>query len=306
MAVVGSSNVNKGDNATPNQPAAPVHDHADGEEEFHMPAGLEPAGSVPPIEASDQLGAEPYAQPAPVTTVEEVVAPVTPVIEEPAPTPAVEETPAVSTYPETTSDAEKALYGIFEGAKVDYNTMNMLLGNVLQTGDLANFDIAAMGGILGPQNAAVAKVLLGTIQTAEQTAANESVRTLYETAGGQQQFNDMSAWAKAQGGETADLLNSAASNTNQTIQKVLTGNLMAMFKASPQYKAPAQLHNQEQTPANGIPNQDAAFEPITQREYAESLYALRKQGGWDGENYAHPKVKALVNRLNSSKAAGLL
>jgi len=276
MAVQGSSTLGDG---TPVD--IPVNQaRADGAEDFApVPLAEEQAP------ASDQLDNEPYehSDSSPSAT-----APID------VPTP-----PSTDSlgYPADVDEAFKDVLGVFKEKNIKFADVEMLLHETITSGDMNKLDTAAMDALLGSSSALVRMALQGALTTAK-AGALKTASALYDIAGSEAQFN--TAMASLQRGEdpSKDTVIAGLSSDNLAIQKLATEKMMSIFKASPNFTQPAQrVAGNNTTDGNGVPP-SAVVEPITQRQYADGLAALRKSGEWDGGAYTG-KALELAKRMSA-------
>jgi hypothetical protein len=258
------------------------------------PTTLEPNTDATTIQ--ERIAETPAPEPTPTLT--PAPTPETKPSEPPAPEPK----PAVKTqealraeykYPEG-DEATQAVYDVFAKNEVHYDTMQLLLSNVLTTGNLESFT-ADMQGILSPVDASVAKVLLGNIRD-NAYAKNEATYTArYDAAGGKANYDNMVTWAQGDP-EAAAILSTIDTQENTSIQKLLVGNLMLNFNNSG--NNPAQGTTVQASTTSGGANEapSTRLEPITARQYAEGLNKLCNDGEWNGETGSEPEAAKLLHK----------
>jgi hypothetical protein len=262
------------------------------------PTTLEPNTDATTIQ--ERIADTPAPEPTPATSPEPAPTP-TPTpepkpSEQPAPEPEVKTQEALRAeykYPEG-DEATQAVYDVFAKNAVPYETMKLLLSNVLTTGNLDSFT-ADMNGILSPVDASVAKVLLGSIRDNSYAKNEATYAARYDAAGGKANYDNMVAWAQGDP-EAAAILSTIDTQENTSIQKLLVGNLMLNFNNSG--NNPAQGTTVQASTTSGGANEAPAtrLEPITARQYAEELQKLCNNGEWNGETGSEPEAAKLLHK----------
>ena len=245
-------------------------DEAGKPEEFRMPPGLEPEPEV----------TEP---------VQDV-----PVQNDPVPS---EPQPVVTEYPDDVDPAFKSLLNVFKDKGVRYSDVELVLHDAVTTGDATKVNMEALTALMDTTSANLIAASLGGVLASVKAAAQAEVSKLHTIAGGVDQFNAALAYAKQT--NNANVLAGLESD-KPAIQQLATERMMSLFKARPN-----QTHTPNLRHGNNDPVQrpQQVLEPLSQRQYAEELYAMRKSGEWDGVSYHNPKVKSLVSRLRSTAKA---
>lgn len=130
----------------------------------------------------------------------------------------------------------------------------------------------------------------------------QRMQSIQTAAGGADAFNNAMQWAKDNTTIPADArnyINESLNSTNPLQAAQAAQYLSSLHQASPAFQ---QTPNLVVGDTQGVPAVSPTHTPITSREYAEGLMALRNDGKFDGQDYSHPDVQALKMRLLQSVA----
>lgn len=240
------------------------------------PAADEPAAAEPA--PTPQEPAEPAQEPTEEPTPEPA--------EEPAPTEEPEEEPqeeANLDYNEYEDPALRQMVKILKGKEIPVEVTNDVFGEAIETGDLSKVKLDVLKEQLGEEDAETVMVMATAYAKGKFSEFAEINKTAYDITGGQQNYDNMKAWAQAKeksdpefAKEMAEIRTLVDTGSPKAIKAAVT-ELFEVYKADPNTTIEADLTQGDS--ANG----KAGIKPISRREHGRLVDEAIKKGTYEQE-----------------------
>jgi hypothetical protein len=250
---------------------------------------VEPDKVVDPTPATDEPAA---AEPAP--TPQEPAEPAQEPTEEPTPEPAEEPAPAEEPeeepqeeanldYNEYEDPALRQMVKILKGKEIPVEVTNDVFGEAIETRDLSKVKLDVLKEHLGEEDAETVMVMATAYAKGKFSEFAEINKTAYDITGGQQNYDNMKAWAQAKeqsdpefAKEMAEIRALVDTGSPKAIKAAVT-ELFEVYKADPNTTIEADLTQGDS--ANG----KAGIKPISRREHGRLVDEAIKKGTYEQE-----------------------
>lgn len=143
---------------------------------------------------------------------------------------------ALTDYPDYGDPAADAVVGLFKEAKITVAEANELLAEAIETGDFSKVDLAKLTEKLGKDKAQL--VMIGVQQYYNNVTAGvkEVTTAVYESVGGQANYEKVQAWAKAKASKDAAFKSqmeglNAMFDLNKTAALMAAKELVTLYEA---------------------------------------------------------------------------